>query len=137
MPPPETRKKLGTPMTGAAIKRPPIHRIAVTQLVVLVLVGLTLSMLDQVKAYSLLSGGLIAIVPQAYFAARVFRLTGAKSAKAIARASYSGEIGKFVLTAAGFAVVFAAISPIDGLSVFIGYLIMLAIQITGSWLLLR
>jgi ATP synthase protein I len=124
-------------MTGGEITRPPIHRIAVAQLIVLVLVGFILLMFDQVKAYSLLSGGLIAIVPQAYFAARVFRLTGAKSAKAIARASYSGEIGKFVLTTAGFAAVFAIISPIDGLSVFIGYMIMLAIQITGSWLLLR
>jgi len=27
--------------------------------------------------------------------------------------------------------------PIDGLAVFAGYLVMLAIQITGSWLLLR
>jgi ATP synthase protein I len=124
-------------MTGGEITRPPIHRIAVAQLIVLVLVGFILLMFDQVKAYSLLSGGLIAIVPQAYFAARVFRLTGAKSAKAIARASYSGEIGKFVLTTAGFAAVFAIISPINGLSVFIGYMIMLAIQITGSWLLLR
>lgn len=124
-------------MTGAEIKRPPIHRITVAQIVVLVLLCLPFSMVDQVRAYSLLSGGLIAILPQAYFAARVFRRAGAQSAKAIARASYSGEIGKFVLTAAGFAVVFAAVSPIDGLAVFIGYLIMLALQITGSWWLLR
>jgi ATP synthase protein I len=124
-------------MTGAEIKRPPIHRIAVVQLAVLVPLCLLLLTGDEVRAYSVLSGGLIAILPQAYFAARVFRRTGAQSARAIARASYSGEIGKFVLTAAGFAVVFAAVSPIDGLAVFVGYLIMLVIQITGSWLLLR
>ena len=124
-------------MTGAEIKRPPIYRITAVQLVVLVSLSLILSLHDLVRAYSLFSGGLIAVLPQAYFAARVFRQSGARSAKAIARASYSGEIGKFALTAAGFAVVFAAISPIDGLSVFIGYLVMLAIQITGSWLLLR
>ena len=124
-------------MTGAEIKRPPVHRIAVAQLAVLVPMCLLLSTGGKVQAYSVLSGGLIAILPQAYFAARVFRRTGAQSARAISRASYSGEIGKFVLAAAGFAIVFAAVSPIDGLAVFVGYLIMLAIQITGSWLLLR
>jgi ATP synthase protein I len=123
-------------MTGAEIKRPPIHRITLTQIAVLGLLCLLLAIDDWVRAYSLLSGGLIAILPQAYFAARVFRRAGAQSAQAIARASYSGEVGKFALTAAGFAVVFAAVSPIEGLTVFIGYLIMLAIQITGSWLLL-
>ncbi|MEH6580614.1 MAG: ATP synthase subunit I [Halioglobus sp.] len=124
-------------MNGAEIKRPPIHRITIAQLAILMPLCMLLLSEDQVRAYSLLCGGLIAILPQAYFAARVFRRTGAQSAQAIARASYSGEIGKFALTAAGFAVVFAAVSPVDGLSVFIGYLIMLAIQITGSWLLLR
>ncbi len=124
-------------MNGAEIKRPPIHRITIAQLAILMPLCMLLLSGDKVRAYSLLCGGLIAVLPQAYFAARVFRRTGAQSAQAIARASYSGEIGKFELTAAGFAVVFAAVSPVDGLSVFIGYLIMLAIQITGSWLLLR
>lgn len=124
-------------MTGAQFKKPPIHRIPVAQLLVLAVLCLALLKMDQVWAYSMLSGGLIAVLPQAYFAAKVFRQTGAQSAEAIARASYSGEVGKFVLTAAGFAAVFATVSPLSGLTVFIGYLVMLAIQITGSWILLR
>jgi ATP synthase protein I len=123
-------------MTGAEIKRPPVHRITMVQILVLVFLCVLLLIDDQVRAYSLLCGGLIAILPQAYFATRVFRRAGAQSARSIARASYAGEIGKFALTAAGFAVVFAALRPIEGLTVFIGYLIMLGIQITGSWLLL-
>jgi ATP synthase protein I len=82
------------------------------------------------------AGGLIAIVPQAYFARLAFRWRGAKSARAIARSSYAGEIGKYVLSIAGFAVVFATVRPIDGLAVFAGYLAMLIIQIIGSGLLL-
>ena len=124
-------------MTGAEIARPPVHRITLAQLVVLVPLCLLLLALDKVCAYSVLSGGLIAIVPQAYFAAVAFRRRGARSARAIARAGYTGEIGKFLLSIAGFAVVFAAVKPIDGLAVFAGFLAMLAIQITGSWLLLR
>ncbi len=124
-------------MAGAEITRPPVHRITLAQLAALVPICLLLLVFDKVCAYSALSGGLIAIVPQAYFAALAFRWRGAQSAKAIARSSYAGEVGKFVLSVAGFAVVFATLRPIDGLAVFAGYLAMLAIQITGSWLLLR
>ena len=124
-------------MAGAEIARPPVHRIALTQLAVLLPLSLFLLTRDKVLAYSVLSGGLIAVIPQAYFAAQAFRRRGARSAKAIAQAGYAGEVGKFVLSVAGFAAVFAAIRPIDGPAVFTGYLVMLAIQITGSWLLLR
>lgn len=123
-------------MAGAEIARPPIHRITVAQLAALVLLCLVVLAFDKVRAYSVLSGGLIAVLPQAYFAVLAFRWRGARSARAIARSSYAGEVGKFLLSVAGFAVVFAALRPIDGLAVFVGYLAMLAIQITGSWLLL-
>ena len=124
-------------MTGAEIARPPVHRITLAQLAVLGLLCLVLLAMDEVLAYSVLAGGLIAIVPQAYFAALAFRWRGARSARAIARSSYIGEVGKFLLSVAGFAVVFTVLRPIDGLAVFAGYLAMLAIHIIGSWLLLR
>ena len=124
-------------MPGAEIERPPVHRITLAQLAILVPLCLLLLAYDKVCAYSVASGGLIAIVPQAYFAALAFRWRGARSARAIARSSYAGEVGKFLLSVAGFAVVFATVRPIDGLAVFVGYLAMLAIQITGSWLLLK
>jgi ATP synthase protein I len=75
-------------------------------------------------------------VPQAYFAVLVFRWRGARSSRAIARSSYAGELGKYVLSVAGFALVFAVLRPIDGPAVFGGYLAMLMTQIIGSWLLL-
>ena len=138
----ETRVAIGRgvwrgAMTGAEIARPPVHRITLAQLALLVPLCLILLASDKVRAYSVLSGGLIAIVPQAYFAQLAFRWRGARSARAIARSSYAGEMGKFFLSVAGFAVVFAHVRPIDGLAVFAGYLAMLVIQITGSWLLLR
>ena len=123
-------------MTGAEIARPRVHRITLAQLGLLVPLCLLLLAWDKVVAYSVFSGGLIAIVPQAYFATLAFRWRGARSAGAIARSSYAGEIGKFFLSVAGFAAVFAVLRPINGLAVFAGYLVMLAIQIIGSWLLL-
>ena len=123
-------------MPGAEIARPPVHRITLAQLATLTLLCLPLLAYDQVVAWSLAAGGLIAIIPQAYFARLAFRWRGAKSARAVARSSYAGEIGKFMLSVAGFADVFATVRPISGLAVFAGYLAMLAIQIIGSWLLL-
>ena len=123
-------------MTGAEIARPPVHRITLAQLGLLVPLCLLLLAWDKVVAYSVFSGGLIAIVPQAYFATLAFRWRGARSAGAIARSSYAGEIGKFFLSVAGFAAVFAVLRPISGLAVFAGYLVMLVLQIFGSWLLL-
>ena len=124
-------------MAGAEITRPPVHRITLAQLVILVPLCVILVAFDQVWAYSVLSGGLIAVLPQAYFATLAFRWRGARSARAIARSSYAGEVGKFLLSVAGFAAVFVMLRPISGLAVFTGYLAMLAIQILGSWLLLR
>jgi ATP synthase protein I len=123
-------------MTGAEITRPPVHRITLTQLALLALLCLGLLAFDKVVAYSVLCGGLIAILPQAYFATLAFRWRGARSARAIARSSYAGVMGKFLLSIAAFALVFAAVRPIDGPAVFMGYLTMLVTQITGSWLLL-
>lgn len=125
-------------MKGAEINRPPVHRITLVQLACLVVISAgTLLSLGEVFAVSVLCGGLVAILPQAYFAARAFRWRGANAAREIARSSYAGEIGKFVLSVAGFALVFAAVRPIEGAAVFGGYLAMLLLQIMGSWLLLR
>ncbi|MDG2273038.1 MAG: ATP synthase subunit I [Halioglobus sp.] len=124
-------------MTGAEIPRPPVYRVIWFQLALLVSATLCLLMIDKIVAYSAFSGGLIAIVPQAYFARHAFRWRGATSAQDMARASYTGEIGKFLLSVAGFALVFAMLRPLSGPGVFAGFLAMLAIQITGSWLLLR
>ena len=124
-------------MPGAQISRPPVHRITLAQIVVLTPLCLILLVIDKVVAYSVMSGGLIAVIAQAYFAILAFRWRGASSASAIARSSYAGEAGKFILSITGFAVVFALVKPIDGLAVFSGYLVMLSLQIIGSWLLLR
>ena len=125
------------PVSSAEIARPPVHRITIVQVMVLVPLRIALLACGRVYAYSVAAGGLVAIVPQAYFAALAFRWRGARSARAIARSSYAGVTGKFLLSVAGFAVVFATLRPIDGPAVFAGYLSMLAIQITGSWWLLR
>ena len=124
-------------MAGAEIARPPVHRITLAQLALLIPSCLLLLTIDKVVAYSVLGGGLVAVVPQAYFAVLAFRWRGARSARDMVRSGNVGEAGKFLLSVIGFALVFALLHPVNALAVFSGYLVMLAIQISGSWLLLR
>jgi ATP synthase protein I len=121
---------------GARIGSPPVHRIMAAQLLILLIATLLLIIIDKVVAYSAGLGGLIAILPHTYFAISVFRHRGAKSASAIAKSSYRGEVGKYVLTCIGFALLFSFVKPVIGLAVFGGFCAMLVIQITGAWFLL-
>lgn len=124
-------------MKGARISRPPAHRITIAQVVVLFVLWAGLATWNVPAALSFALGGLVAIVPNAWFALGVFRWRGAGGAQRAAHASYVAEIGKFLLSAAGFALVFALVRPITGWAVFAGFGVMLVIQIAGAWWLLR
>lgn len=120
------------------LPRPPVYRITLVQCVLLALSWWLVGLAGQPGvADSLFYGGCIAVVPQAWFAWRVFQYRGARSAAQIARASYAGEVAKFVLTVCGFAAVFALVRPITGWAVFTGYGEMVVIQILGSWWLVQ
>ena len=125
------------PVQGARLSRPPAHRITLSQLALLLLCWASLHHWDEPAANSFLLGGLILIVPNAWFALGVFRWRGASVARQAVRASYAAEVGKFLLTFAGFAAVFATVRPIVAWAVFAGYIAMLVAQIVGAWTLLR
>jgi ATP synthase protein I len=85
---------------------------------------------------SLLAGGACNIVPQAWFAFRVFG--NRRRGTAAARAAYGAEAAKFMLSALGFALVFALLRPVAAPAVFGGFAAMLFVQVAGSvWLLRR
>lgn len=108
--------------------RSPAFAVLRWQLITGLLIGLILWLLrDPVAGYSGLLGGLIALVPNAYFAYRVFRYSGARSARAIVREMYSGEAGKLILTAVLFVTVLMAVKPLEVAALFGGYLAVLAV----------
>lgn len=105
-------------------KRLPFHRLPVFPVL---MVQLTVALLlaaacwhwrGAVGGYSGLCGGLIAWLPNVYFAHKAFRFSGARAAQAIVRSFYAGEAGKLVLTAVLFALVFAGVKPLDALALF-------------------
>ncbi|AQZ94108.1 F0F1 ATP synthase subunit I [Halopseudomonas phragmitis] len=120
-------------MDARTPNRTPFHRLPafpVLLLQCLVMLGVAAILWffqGPVAGYSGLLGGLIALVPNAYFAYRVYRYSGARSARAIVRELYSGEAGKLILTAALFVLVWVGVKPLEVAAVFGGYLAVLAV----------
>ena len=59
-----------------------------------------ISTTDKLMAVSALMGGLIQILPQAWFSRQAFKYAGASNVDKVVRSMYRGELGKVVMTAA-------------------------------------
>lgn len=112
--------------------RTPIHRLPVTR-VLIVQAGVCLLislvcwlLLGNIAGYSAFLGGAIGVAANAYFAYRAFRYFGARSSKAVVQSLWSGEMGKLILTAAFFALVFVGVQPLEPVAVLGGYAAVLA-----------
>ena len=79
--------------------------------------------IDWLSAYSVLLGGLISIVPNSYLASLAYRFTGARAASDVAGSLYRGEVGKFVLTAVMFALVFVMVKPLSAPALFAAFIL--------------
>lgn len=112
----------------ATIKSPPVARIALVQLMVLLVVALASLPVDRVLCWSLLIGGVIQVGPQAYFTRQTFRYMGARQTPKIIRAIYRGEAGKLLLTVVLFGLTFSYVSPVSIPGVFLGYGAMIIVQ---------
>ena len=82
-------------------------------------------------------GALISLLPQSYFALQAFRISAAEDPQKAYFAMMRGESGKFLLTAAMFALLFKFRPDILAPAVFTGFGVMLVIQIIGSVLFLK
>lgn len=83
---------------------------------------------------SALLGGLAAVIPNAFLAARLMAPAAGSSARALMRSAWIGEIGKLLLTALAFGTIFAVVRPISAPAVFGGFI---AAQGVVFWGLLR
>lgn len=99
-------------------------KVTVIQSAVLLLLTLVaFLLLGKVSAYSVFLGGLISVIPNAYFASKVFSHAGARSVEKVVQSFYLGELIKLVLMGTGFALVFALVEPLSALAVFAGFVL--------------
>jgi ATP synthase protein I len=88
---------------------------------------------------SALLGGTIAVVPNAFLAARLLKPGNTVRAEALLRSAWLGEAGKLLMTAVLFAAVFVAVRPLSAPAVFSGFiaaqLVIFCVPLMGSgWL---
>ena len=91
-----------------------------------VLILLVLGMLlvaGKLAAQSAALGGLVSILPQAWFTRQVFRHSGARSMEKVVRNAYVGELVKLLMMGAGFALIFTLVEPVAAAAVFIGFVV--------------
>jgi len=103
--------------------RQPILLILLAQVVAsCVLAGILAFWQGQVVAVSALLGGAIAVIPNAFLAARLLQPKAGTSAQAMLNAAWLGAVGKLVLTAVLFAAVFVAVRPLSAPALFGGFI---------------
>ena len=115
-------------------QRQPMFRIIVLQTAMSALIGLFFWLTQGwVAAYSAWFGGLIALIPNVYFTYKAFQYFGARSIAVIVQSFWAGQMGKLILTALLFAVLFLGVKPLSVLAVFVGYIL---VQMTSATSLL-
>ncbi|NIO25615.1 MAG: hypothetical protein GWN46_21030 [Gammaproteobacteria bacterium] len=119
-------------MGSTANQLNPFARSFRTQaLVMLVIAGASLG-LGVEAAYSALLGGMIAIIPEYYFARRVFRRYPHRSPVESAALMLRAEIVKLVLAVLMFAAVFAFIMAVNVVALIVGFVMVKATGLVAS-----
>lgn len=108
-------------MPLSTIAKPPLWRITLIQLSILLVLATTAIPLGKVVVYSVLLGGLVQVAANAYFARLAFRYQGARRIGMALQAMYRGETGKIMMSAVLFAVAFALVTPLNMLAMVATY----------------
>ena len=83
-------------------------------------------------AYSALLGGVISIVPDYYFARRIFRRYADRSPDEVAAIMLRAEVVKLTLTVLLFAAIFALVAALNVLALILGYVLVKATGVVVS-----
>lgn len=119
------------------ISLPAVKKVALYQLVLLLPASAALLGWDAVVAYSALLGGLIQIVPQAWFARQAFRYAGARRVQSIVSAMYWGETGKVLLSSVLFTATFLLVSSLHVGALFSSFVTMILVQWFSTYKVLK
>lgn len=110
------------------IPKPPFNRVALYQMCLLLPITGVAFILDAAVGLSALVGGVIQVVPHAWFTRQAFKYTGARQTHLVVRAMYQGETGKVVLTAALFVIAFSELPNLNFLALMSTFILMIPVQ---------
>jgi ATP synthase protein I len=114
-----------------------IIRFWLFQLTLVVLVAMICVLEFNAKAaYSAVLGGLVAIIPNAFFAAKLFKYQGARAARQIVSSFYKGEALKIILSMLLFTLVFV-FCKITPLAFFASYVLVLMTHWFAPWIIVN
>lgn len=98
------------------------RRLLLVQLGITMLIAVIAGLFGNgTAAFSAVTGGIVCIVPNAYFASKLFQHNGARAARQIVNGFYKGEALKLVLSVALFALVFKYLK-VNPLVFFVAYI---------------
>ena len=86
--------------------------------------------------FSALLGGLVCIIPNAYFAVKLFKYQGARAAKQIVNSFYKAEALKIILSIVLFTAVFT-LCKITPLAFFASYILVLMTHWFAPWIIVN
>ena len=106
-----------------------VQRVIGTELVALSALVVVLGIYHPQAAVSAFWGGMIFLVPNAYFTYYAFRYRGAEKAYTVAVSLLRGQKGKTVLNVVGFALAFRFVQPLHTGYLFAAYVFVLVVHI--------
>ena len=109
--------------SGASSSSPVVKKVLLAQTgLTLALAALFWGFNGFISGYSALLGGLTAVIPNGFLAARLMLPRRDPGAGALLRAAYLGELGKLALTVLMFGAVFALVRPLAAGALFSGFI---------------
>lgn len=121
--------------TGTRFTRLPFARWLIAEGTILVVLSVLWSFESRLAGYSALLGGLIHVVPNAYFAHRMFRFQGARNMRLMVGDLFRAESTKLALTAVFFAAVFILIEPVHAPALLFTFAVMVVLSSALRWLI--
>ena len=108
-------------------------RLIGIELAVVLVCSAGLAVYSMNSAKSFLTGGMISVLGQGYFAYKLFRFAGAQATRQILRGFYAGEAGKFLITIVLFAAVFKGMNDVQPAYLVAGFFLALVVQRLAPW----
>lgn len=119
------------------LNRRGIIRLWLAQIAITLIIAAICAILFNANAAtSALLGGMVCIIPNAYFASRVFKYQGARAAKQIVNSFYKGEALKIILSIFLFTAVFV-LCRITPLAFFASYILVLMTHWFAPWIIVN